>query len=247
MAVLQAIAGFVYQIQVVSVYAYLPETARIVGQTRMNTLTGIFSMSQFFSSASYTVIVLLLFGIASLTTVTGAMAGQALSAAYCIIFFTFGWKCMPHRESKRVLETGQSILTAGFKQNFNTAVSIHQHYRKGLKWYLLALIFAESSSAAITSVSVIYLTDSVGLDTAQIGLFFLIALVAAIPGARMGSSISHYLQNPNTSWKFCQFFLIVTMVIGAFTLDGIAIKELSYLWGGVVGLFLGWFYQTENL
>lgn len=154
---------------------------------------------------------------------------------------------MPHRESKHVLGDGQSILSAGFKQNFKTAVSIHRHYRKGLKWYFLALIFAEASAAAITSVSVVYLNDTVGLDTSQIGVFFLIALVTAIPGAKMGSIITSYLQNPNTSWKLCQSCIVLTMIIGAFALEGITIKELSYIWAAVVGIFLGWFYQTENL
>ena len=35
MAVLQAIAGFLYQIQVLAVYAYLPEMASIVGEKTM--------------------------------------------------------------------------------------------------------------------------------------------------------------------------------------------------------------------
>ena len=35
MAILQGIAGFLYQVQVLTVYAYLPEIARAVGQTTM--------------------------------------------------------------------------------------------------------------------------------------------------------------------------------------------------------------------
>lgn len=49
MAVLQAIAGFIYQVQVVSNYAYLPEMAREVGQARMNSYTAIFTQTQFSS------------------------------------------------------------------------------------------------------------------------------------------------------------------------------------------------------
>ena len=34
-AILQAVAGFMYQVQVLAVYAYLPDMARVVGQERM--------------------------------------------------------------------------------------------------------------------------------------------------------------------------------------------------------------------
>lgn len=49
MSVLQAIAGFIYQVQVVSNYAYLPEMAREVGQARMTSYTAIFTQTQFSS------------------------------------------------------------------------------------------------------------------------------------------------------------------------------------------------------
>mmetsp|Transcript_24425 Transcript_24425/g.45517 ORF Transcript_24425/g.45517 Transcript_24425/m.45517 type:complete len:531 (+) Transcript_24425:237-1829(+) len=247
MAVLQAIAGFVYQIQVVTTYAYLPEMARFVGQNLMNNFTAIFTMSQFASQATFNIVVIAISIAVSLTTVQTAMASQAASVVWCIVFFTVGWRYMPQRPAKHVLEKKQSILTAGFRQNFMTAKAIWTKFRVGLKWYLLALIFAEASAAAITSVSVVYLNDTIGLTTTQIGIFFLIALVATIPGAKLGSYITH-ATNPNTSWKLSQLTLLITLVIGAFTLENLkGPKELSYIWGGFVGVLLGWFYPTENL
>jgi hypothetical protein len=39
MAILQAIAGFLYQVQVLATFAYLPEIARSVGQTKLTYCT----------------------------------------------------------------------------------------------------------------------------------------------------------------------------------------------------------------
>lgn len=51
MAVLQAIAGFVYQVEVLATYAYLPEIARAVGEKIMTEFTSTFVMLQFSAQA----------------------------------------------------------------------------------------------------------------------------------------------------------------------------------------------------
>jgi MFS-type transporter involved in bile tolerance (Atg22 family) len=246
MAILQAIAGFLYQVQVVTTYAYLPEIARVVGEKVMTRYTSIFTMTQFSSQATFNIVVICISVGASLDTVQTAMISQAASVAWAVVFWTFGWNLMPHRPAKHELK-GKSIWTAGFIQNWNTAKTIWTKYKLGLKWYLLALVFAEASSAALTTVSVIYLTDVLGLTTTQIGIFFEIALIATIPGAKIGSIITAKT-NPNTSWKLSQVSLVIATIVGAFALEDIkGPKELSYIWGFVVGLLLGWFYPAENL
>ncbi|KAG7340010.1 vacuole effluxer Atg22 like protein [Nitzschia inconspicua] len=247
MAVLQAIAGFIYQVQVVSTYAYLPEMAREVGQKRMNNYTAIFTQSQFGSQATFTILVIGISVGLSLSTVHTAMVSQTSVVLWCVVFFTLGWRYLPPRPARHVLKDGQWILTAGFTQNWNTAKAIWSQYRKGLKWFLLALIFAEASAAAITNIAIIYLTDVVGLSITQVGIFFLVALLGTIPGAKMGSIITHKT-NPNTSWKLSQICLLIALIIGALALDDMkGPKELCYLWGISVGILLGWFYPTENL
>jgi MFS-type transporter involved in bile tolerance (Atg22 family) len=246
MAILQAIAAFLYQIQVVTSYAYLPEISRLVGEVSMTKFTAIFTMTQFTSQATFNLVVIAISVGASLTTVQTAMTGQAVSVLWMLFFWVYGWRLVPARPAKHQLN-GKSIWTAGFIQNWKTAKAIWTQYKVGLKWYLLALIFAEASAAAITTISVIYLTDTIGLTTTEIGIFFQIALIGTIPGAKIGSIITSKT-NPNTSWKLSQVTLLITMIIGAFTLEDMkGPKELSYIWGFVVGLLLGWFYPAENL
>mmetsp|Transcript_44967 Transcript_44967/g.109217 ORF Transcript_44967/g.109217 Transcript_44967/m.109217 type:complete len:673 (-) Transcript_44967:2423-4441(-) len=311
MAILQGIAGFVYQIQVVTVYAYLPEmykhlrrlaassssaagggsagggdtlsdTAQAQADAKMNSFTSKFTMFQFASQATFNILILVvIIGFGLSTTVT-AQVSQALSVfPWCIIGFTIGWHYkMPSRPAKHMTvvkdiddddeeeattsklqgdddgdqpptqqrpKKNYSIWTVGFVQNWNTTKIIHKHYSKGLKWYLYALIFAEASAAAITSVSVVYLNDTVGLSVSQIAIFFLIALIFTIPGSWLGRVVTSYTKNPNTSWKLSQLCLMIILFIGALTLNSeMKIKELSYIWGAAVGCMLGWFYPTEN-
>ncbi|KAL3929238.1 MAG: hypothetical protein SGARI_004810 [Bacillariaceae sp.] len=228
-------------------YAYLPEIAREVGQAFMNKFTAVFTQSQFLSQALFNICVI---GISigfGLGTVTTGMAGQAVCVLWGLAFFPWGWSLLPARPARHSLQEGQWVLTAGFKQNWQTTKAIWVRYRKGLKWYLLALIFAEASAAATTNLSVIYLSDTVGLNATQIGIFFLIALFLTIPGAWIGSKITQRT-NPNTSWKLCQTTLAIATILGAILLEDIkGPKELSFIWAAVIGLILGWFYPTENL
>ena len=53
MAILQGIAGFLYQVQVLTVYAYLPEIARTVGQSTMTTCKYAPSQNSYSSTPYY--------------------------------------------------------------------------------------------------------------------------------------------------------------------------------------------------
>ncbi|KAG7363884.1 vacuole effluxer Atg22 like protein [Nitzschia inconspicua] len=247
MAILQALAGFIYHVQNVSCYAYLPELAREVGQDRMNNHTAVFTQTQFGSQAVLMIVVTgISFGL-SLSTVQTAMVSQTGVFLWCVVFFPWGWKCLPARPARHDLKDGQWLITAGFVQNWKTAKAIWTKHRKGLKWYFLALIFAEASVSTITNVSIIYLTDVVKLSITQIGILFLLALLGSIPGSMLGSIITHKT-NPNTSWKLSLIFFMITSVIGAFSFDDMkAPKELSYIWGTSLGILLGWFISTESL
>ncbi|KAG7340015.1 vacuole effluxer Atg22 like protein [Nitzschia inconspicua] len=249
MAILQAIAGFIYQVQVVSTYAYLPEMAREVGQKRMNNYTAIFTQTQFGSQATFTILVVGISIGLSLSTVHTAMVGQAAVVLWCAVFLTLGWKHLPARPARHDLNDKQWLITAGFSQNWNTAKAIWSQYRKGLKW--LGCFVSPKVLCPLTQIflfrAVIYLTDVVGLSITQVGIFFLVALLGTIPGAKLGSIITNKT-NLNTSWKLSQICLLIALIIGAFVLDDMkGPKELCYLWGISVGILLGWFYPTENL
>ena len=99
--------------------------------------------------------------------------------------------------------------------------------------------------ASMTTVSVIYLNDTLKLDSTEVVIFFVATLAASVPGAHCGRLITAK-SNPNTSWKISFIFLFVSVTVGIFVLEEIA-KTYSYIWGVFLGLGLGWFYATENL
>jgi len=110
-------------------------------------------------------------------------------------------------------------------------------------------LFSEpTAAAAITSVSVVYLDDTLGFNGTQVGIFFLVTLVCTLPGTQLGAWATRRT-NPNTSWRLSMIVLLVVLIVGAIALDDIpkSYNNFAYIWGACVGVVLGWFYPTENL
>jgi MFS-type transporter involved in bile tolerance (Atg22 family) len=86
------------------------------------------------------------------------------------------------------------------------------------------------------------------LSTQQIGIFFIVTVIAVCIGTGLGRFITN-MTTPLLSWKLSMIYLFTTLMVGALVLDGLPpdLKELSYIWGVCVGLGLGWYYPTENL
>lgn len=99
---------------------------------------------------------------------------------------------------------------------------------------------------AFTTVSVVYLTESLGMSATQIIVFFLITLLATAPGTKLASYITK-ATNPNVSWQASMICMFLAAVVGSLALDGVRNNNYAYAWGAVLGILLGWFYPTENL
>lgn len=246
MLILQAIAGFFYQIQVVAVYSYLVDMARQLGEAKMNGFSSTFTSIQFSSQAGFLLIVTVISIVIKSSSVVTAQISQGINTLCAILLFGFGWfKYMTPRPAAKELREGRSLLLAGFRQNLSTAKNVNSFFKKGLRWYFLALTFAEASASALVTLSVIYLGDSLKMSGAEIGIFFLITLVSTLPGTVISWWVTKRT-NPNTSWKFANVYLFVAVMIGCLILEGLP-KYCAYIWGVFVGLGLGWFYPTENL
>ena len=104
---------------------------------------------------------------------------------------------------------------------------------------MLAEVFAQSSVGALTTLAVVYLNDVVGLNTADVSLFFLVVLIGTLPGARLAPIVTKR-SNPNVAWQISMVSLFITIVVGAFTLGNAPNKYFSFVWGFFVGFNLGW-------
>jgi len=176
-----------------------------------------------------------------------AQVSQGINVAWVAACLIPGFCYLPWsvRRNQRLSE-GQSLLTQGFVQNYRTIkkLAIKPHW-KGLRWYFLTLVFAEAATNTFTTVAPTYLVGELGLSGSQVGIFFLITLIGTLPGGRLGAFVTRRT-NPKTSWQLCMTGLALVANLGAFGLEYVP-KNLAYLWGILVGIFLGWFYPTENL
>ncbi|KAK1733261.1 autophagy-related protein 22 [Skeletonema marinoi] len=253
MVILQSVGGFCFAGMIMTSLAYLPEICELVGQEKHSKYTARFTAKQFTIQALFLMLVgglSFAFGIAKNSTYTARMA-MGLNSFFIAILFGVGWhKYMPSRPASRPLPEGlrscTSVVVYGLKQNIATTKSIYHQYKKGLFWFLLAEVFAQSSVGALTTLAVVYLNDVVGLNTADVSLFFLVVLIGTIPGARLAPIVTKR-SNPNVAWQISMVSLFITIVVGAFTLGNAPNKYFSFVWGFFVGFNLGWFYPTENL
>mmetsp|Transcript_22644 Transcript_22644/g.25972 ORF Transcript_22644/g.25972 Transcript_22644/m.25972 type:complete len:535 (+) Transcript_22644:111-1715(+) len=248
MGIIQAIKAFIFQLQIVVVFAYMPDISRQVDETTMTKFSSQISAGQYFASILFLVVITVISQLSHSSAVVTSHISQGLNTCTSIVFFGIGWYQLTPRPAVRKLPEGNWLLFEGYRQNWNTAKSVQHYYKHGLRWYLLAVVFSEASATSITTVSIVYLTSSIQLSTTQVGIFFIITLVATSGGTFWATFVTNRT-NPNTSWKLSMVYLFVVLMIGTLVLDDIPqnLKELSYIWAIFVGLGLGWYYPTEHL
>ena len=172
--------------------------------------------------------------------------GQGFNTLTATTSFYYGWKLMPRVPAKHTLPEGRWMLTQGFIQNWNTAKEINRHYKKGLRWFLLSVVFGEAAANAFTIVSVVFLDEQLGLTGSQVGIFFFLALLGMIPGGKLSEFVTART-NPKRSWCLSMLVLFVLSTVGSLTLSKDNAFPFSYVWGFGIGILLGWYYPTEGM
>ena len=181
----------------------------------------------------------------SLDDVQTGQLSQGVNTLWSGLLFYVGWRTLPSAPAAHELPENKTLFTQSFAQVWQTIKSLNKNYDKSLRWFFLALIFAEAAANAFVVVAVVFLGNQLGMTGAQIGIFFLVALLGALPGSKIGAIITSR-NNPNISWRLSMIYLITTTIVGVFVLDK-GLHNVAYMWGVVVGLGLGWFYPVEHL
>ena len=246
MSILQAIAGWLTQVQVLSQYAYYPEVAREVGEVKMNSIVNTWSVTQFVTQEMFLIVIVGLGFALDLDSVqTGQLSQLIQSVVLFVTTYKSWWSTITIRPPSHNLPQGRSLWTEGFLQNWRTFLSVNKNYKKSLRWFLLAVVFSEAGATAIIPVTITFLTGELGYDGSEIGLTFVIAILFSIGGTFLGKAITNKL-NPLQSWKLSNLALGLATAAGSFLLTEDA-KFLGYVFGGVLGLIQGWFYPAESL
>lgn len=198
-----------------------------------------FVMMQFSAQALFLILVIAIAFPFGLNDVRTAQLSQGINVVWISIGFFFGWKILPDVPSRHERHKGHSLWMEGFKQVWKTSKSINRNYPHGLRWFFLGTIFGDAGANAFTVVSVVYLSDYLQMSGTQIGLIFIITLVASVPGSKIGSKITKRT-NPNTSLKINLVVFSIVTFAGAFALSGPDQSYLAYVWGVMWGFILGY-------
>ena len=153
----------------------------------MNTHTSTWSLTQFGAQAGVNVIIIAVSYIFKLGSVHTAMVCQGVTVAFCIVYLTAGWRLLPKRPRKHRLPKGDSLMLAGFSQNYRTFKKIWRDYKVGLRWFLISTIFGEAAASAVGSTAVVFLNGNIGLSALQIGIFFEVSLVGVMIGTKVSN------------------------------------------------------------
>lgn len=160
MSILQAIVGFVFIIQVLVAFAYLPEMARNVGGMMMNSYTKWFTFIQFLSQILFVLVITILGVALQWDTVESGQAGQVLVTVVSSLAFGWAWGyLLPDCPARRKLPEGHSLWIEGFRQNYRTLKQINRHYKKGVKWFMMAVLVAEAGITSLGTYLVYYLRN----------------------------------------------------------------------------------------
>ena len=205
-------------------------------------------MSQYFSQLSFLLVITIISIVFGLKAVVAAQVSQAVDAVFSGVFFYFSWKLMEEVPARHVLQEGKLLLSEGFVQVTRTVRDINRSYKKGTRWFFLAVTCAEAGANAFTVVAVVFLAEELGFSSLGIGIFFIVSLVFSIPGSFLGAYVTRKL-DPKRSWRLVMILLFFWTSIGAVVLKFLPenLSFLSYVWGSGIGLCLGWFYPVENL
>lgn len=145
--VFQAVAVFFYFAQLVSLYAYLPEMKRDVGQEKMSVFTSLFQTVQFGTQAGFLVVMAGLAYALKSGPVLSAQVSQGINTLSSMIFLGLGWlKYLGPRKAGRELPEGHSVILEGFRNNFKTMVKIQKDFKKGIRWFFLAITFGQAGT-----------------------------------------------------------------------------------------------------
>lgn len=246
MSILQALNGFMYMVQVLAVYAYLPDIGREVGEGKMLSFSALFTMTQFGCQVTYLIVNIALQMALSLADVRAAQVSQGICVVWLMLTFVPGWRKMPAVPALHVRPEGRGLVRIGFSQNWKTLKGVWRHYRSGLGWYFMAVVFAEAGANAFTVVAVTFMVGQLNMTGSQVGIVFLITLVSTLPGSKLGEVVAKRY-DPITSWKVNLVLFSAITVVGSFVLTGPDRQTICYAFGVLWGLMLGWFYPLENV
>ena len=214
--ILQVTSSLIYNTHVVTTYAYNSElSAKPEVQANYNAF---YSMVQYWSMLSFLIVVLVLSGLLGTDDVGTARISQTVTSLTALVLFSFSWQYLfRDRPATSAVQPGQSLVTSGFVKVWDSSKRIARQYR-ALLWVMLSLMFAEAAMSALATIATTFATQVLKMNANEIGLLFLVVLVAGIPGSWLAGWATIKLKSPVRSAIVCNVMFIVVTAAAAILL-----------------------------
>jgi len=110
----------------------------------MTTYTSKFARLLYAAMIFFTLLIFLISKTASFDSIETAMVSQFIVTGWFMTFCAIGWKILPDVKPYHELPPGRSLATIGFIQNWKTLKHINRFHGRTLRWFFLAVAFADS-------------------------------------------------------------------------------------------------------
>lgn len=263
-ASLQVLSTILYLLHTVVVYAYTSAlTQDPVGQSGLQTR---FFSSMYIGMLLYMILVLVpvnLFDFGASEVENDKGDGDSLvivdpadfvtaqwavfvTAIFAGPLFVLSWEFLFDRNWAPVskLPPSQSLWTVGFHKLYQAyhTISVEQ---PSIRTFLIAIAFSESADTALFTIATTYMTEVLKLQSSDIGIVILTALVTGVPGTLLGNWFTAKYENPIWSAQVSLVLYSATTLAGALLLTEER-AHLSYLFGGLWGICQGWMHPQHT-
>lgn len=241
-AILQVLNYVLYQAHLCASYAYTAELS--TEPNEQTTYNARFQIINYISMLAFLITVTSSSALLNVQDVGQARISQTLAFIGCSVVFGFAWKYFFRpRPALRQVPSHSTLLTAGFRKLSNTFAHIIQNWY-ALRYFLLSVMFSESATAALSTISTTYMIHVLNMNSGQIGIVFLCVFVAGIPGSKLGGMIGLKI-NPLRSALLCLVVFIINTSLAAMIVKGEESQSMMYVFASIWGICLGWLHPTN--
>ena len=242
--ILQVTTSIFYNVHVTTTYAYISElSSKPEIQAKYNSA---FSVINFSSMLAFLVTILVFSGVLGTDDVGTARLSQTVTALTALITFSFAWKHLfRDRPATSAVRHGQTLVTSGFSKVWESVNRIARHH-KPLSWVICSLMFAEAAMSGLITIATTFLSVVLKMNAEEVGLTFLVVLVAGIPGSWLSGLTTVLLNIPIKSAILCNICFVLVTGCAAVTLRGPEHKALAYMFGLLWGVLIGWLSPVDT-
>ena len=239
-AIVQILQGFVGSGLNLIKYSYLPELTE--EKELLSKYVASFTAIPFGGMVLFLVVLIGSFSFAGISDddILSARISQGVASIILTLTMYFAYaRLFEARPPLHILPEGTSLLTAGFRQVYQTGCYIVKHQR-ALKWFYIQNSFTDAMLESLPAIVITFTTDTLEFKSSENGIVIMITLVSSIPGSLTAGWLNHRFKKPIMSTISAFLLLITTNVLAGVFLRGPDQRIGSFIAAFGWGMGYGW-------